>query len=311
MIYQARITLTVPGFREGKPYTLEGAHGKKFQTDQYAVVTQGRSEKLWPFAACSDSKFTEAELARYINLLRDQNLRVPTRKHVESKVEGIHKLINRRWSDEDISYKIRRQKEIETKYDPANAGNLAREKIMKRKQRAEEDDDDEEVARCNAELQALDVNSANGNTIRRTVITPLKAAATLEQERLAQRNALTRKTNTEEVRKALLEERRREIKAREKAIADAKAKKLAEQEANSLRVPGSDMADLFGDGSDISRAGTPLNGVKHTEKAKTSRAGTPLSQNGVKRRPLGTLRSNQKLDDDLISAMDLEVDVDI
>lgn len=300
------------GFREGKPYTLEGANGKKFLTDQYAVVAQGRSEKLWPFAACSDGKFTQEELARYINLLRDQSLRVPTRKHVENKVEHIHELINRRWSDDDISYKIRRQKDIEKKYDPANAANLAREKILKRKQRAEEEDDDEEVARCNAELQSLEARTANNNaTVRAAPPTPQKELAKTEQERLAQRNALTRRANAEEVRKALLEERRREIKAREKAIADAKAKALAEQQATGrLQVPGTDMSELFGDGSDISRSGTPLNGVKRSDKPKTSRASTPVSQNGIKR-PLGALRSNNRSDDEFINSMDLDIDVNI
>ena len=38
---------------------MEGANGKPFSTNQYALVTVGKSEKEWPFIACSNSKFTE------------------------------------------------------------------------------------------------------------------------------------------------------------------------------------------------------------------------------------------------------------
>ena len=231
--------------------------------DQYAVVAQGRSEKPWPFAACSDGKFTDQEMDRYTSLLREQHLRLPTAKALNTKVNDINNLLNRRWTDEDISAKINKQKGIEKKYDPANAANLAREKIMKRKARAEEDSDDEEIARCNAELQALESNSANGSAvIGRSPAKPVKAGTVTEQERLAQRNAITRKANAEEVRKALLAERKKELAARERAIAQAKAK--AEQDAKLLNVPDQDTADLFG--SDVSRAGTPVNGLKKAAK---------------------------------------------
>lgn len=47
------------GFTEGKPYAMEGVNGKPITTNQYAVVAVGKSEKEWPFLACSNSKFTE------------------------------------------------------------------------------------------------------------------------------------------------------------------------------------------------------------------------------------------------------------
>lgn len=265
---------------------------------------------MWPFAACSDSQITGAELDRYLRMLKDQRTRMPTRKLMDAKLNEIHSLLNRRWTDEDISKKINKQKAIEKKYDPANAANLAREKIQKRKQAAEEEDDYEEIARCNAELQALEANASNGSAIGRGSIPsrPVKKGLS-EQDRLAQRNAQTRKTNSEEVRKALLEERRREIAAREKAIAAFRAKE-AEEAKKKLQVPGAEMSELFGDGSDLSRAGTPLNGVKKLKSALGSRAGTPSSQNGVKR-PIGALRSGNKNEDNIIAALDLGIDIEI
>ena len=47
------------GFTEGKPYALEGINGKPFVTNQYALVAYGKSERPWPFLACSNSPFTE------------------------------------------------------------------------------------------------------------------------------------------------------------------------------------------------------------------------------------------------------------
>ncbi|QIW94702.1 hypothetical protein AMS68_000220 [Peltaster fructicola] len=292
----------IKGFKEGKPYQLENSNGKKFLTDQYAIVAQGKSEKTWPFAACSDSKATSSEVTRYLDMLKEQRVRLPTRKALNTKLDQIHALLNRKWTDEDISSKINKQKAIEKKYDPANAANLAREKILKRKQAAEEDEDFDEIATCNAELQALEANS-NGNALGRAPIAVKALKATTEQDRLAARNALTRKTNSEEVRKALLEERRREIAHREKVIAEAKAKAAAEAEAKSkLQVPD---ADLFG--SDVSRAGTPSSSVK---KLKTANGVRSSSQNGIKR-PIGALRTEHKNDDDVIAAMDLGIDIEI
>lgn len=38
---------------------MEAANGKPFSTNQYALVAVGKSQKEWPFLACSNSKFTE------------------------------------------------------------------------------------------------------------------------------------------------------------------------------------------------------------------------------------------------------------
>lgn len=38
---------------------MEGVNGKPFTTNQYAIVAMGKTQKEWPFLACSNSKFTE------------------------------------------------------------------------------------------------------------------------------------------------------------------------------------------------------------------------------------------------------------
>jgi len=121
----------------------------------------------------------------------------------------------------------------------------------------------------------------------------------MEHERLQKLNIETRRTNAEEVRKALVEERRKIQKAREKAIAEAKAKKAAADAASAVG------ADLFGDASDISRLGTPANG-----EPKISRTSTPA--NGKKSAgPIGAIKGRSKMDDDVIGSMDLGIDIEI
>lgn len=294
------------GFTEGKPYKLTSANGRQFTTDQYAVVAHGSSERPWPFLACSDSKFTDAEFDRFINTLEKDHMRAPSRKFINGKLDDIHALLNHTWTEADIQSKISKQNAMEKKYDPANAVNLQREKINKRRAIAQENDDAEEVAKCDAELAALENQQVNGGGLktqaRESPIKPKQKER--EQERLAKLNIETRRTNAEEVRKALVEERRKIQKAREKAIAEAKAKAAEAKKAEEAATK----SDLFGDTPDVSRLGTPANGTP-----KPSRTATPAN-GGVGKKPagpLGAVRGRSKMDDDVIGSMDLGIDIDI
>lgn len=320
-------------FVEGKPYQMEGANGKNFSIDTYALVAHGKAEKPWPFSACSDSRFTDQEYDRYVETLQKENVRVPKKGYLHNKLDDIHRLLNTQWDDNTLSLKFAKQKAMAIRCDPANAAKIKLEKIQKRKADAEEAGDDEEVARCEAELAALENSSANisGSTNGSNGVKPSAAGtasaakkapgagATMNQDRLAALNSKNRSQNAQEVRKALIEERRKLNAAREQAIADSKAKaeaeaakKRLEEEAKAkmLAVPKDEMADLFGEGgSDASRAATPVGGKSPVRR---SRAATPL--NGVKKEkgPAGQIGGKKKnMDDEVIGNMDLEIDVEI
>lgn len=291
------------GFTEGKPYQLTGANGKNFTTDQYCVVAHGHAEKPWPFLACSDSKFTPAEFERYLSTLKKDNMRVPSRKFITQKLDDINTLLNRQWTEDDIQNKINKQRAMAEKHSPANQAKLQLEKLNKRRTIAEEEGDDEEVARCDAEISALQNGQSNGNVSHdQHKASPAKASGKTEkqreQDRLAALNNQTRRTNAEEVRKALVEEKRRLAKSREKAIADAKAKAAA-----GLKVPSNDLKDLFGEGSDASRAATPANGTPKV----ISRASTPALKE-KKKGPLGSVRGVSKMEDEVLGGLDLGMD---
>jgi RNA polymerase-associated protein RTF1 len=293
-------TNTRTGFTEGKPYKLTTSNGRQFTTDQYALVAHGTAERPWPFLACSDGKFTDAEFDRYLSALDKDNLRAPSRKFINGKLDDIHALLNHNWTDDDIQSKISKQRAMEKKYDPANAANLQREKINKRRAIAQDEDDAEEVAKCDAELAALENQKLNGGSRSQPRDSPAKPKGKqMEHERLQKLNIETRRTNAEEVRKALVEERKKITKAREKAIAEAKAKAEAAAKAAAS-------GDLFGEASDISRVGTPANGAP-----KISRTGTPANGNAGKKGPIGAIKGRSKMDDDVIGSMDLGIDIEI
>ncbi|KAK1818435.1 RNA polymerase-associated protein rtf1 [Friedmanniomyces endolithicus] len=322
----------IKGFKEGRPYELESSNGKKFSTDVYAVVAHGAAEKPWPFSACSDGKLTDQEYDRHVATLKKENIRPPSRKYLTARVDAINSLLNMEWTDEKISKKLANQRAMERKLSPVNAAKLKLEKIQKRKQTAEESGDADELMRCDAELAALENNAltainghGHGNGVKAS---PTKKAGgpNVQQEALAQLNLKNRGKNVQDVRKALLEEKRKLQIAREQAAVDAKIKAEAdakkalaeqEQQARLLAVPfgRSEMADLFGD-SDASRAGTPVPGGTNANTPRRSRAGTPL--NGVKKEKGGLVAAaavgaikKRSMDDEVIGSLDMGIDVEI
>lgn len=204
---------------------------------------------------------------------------------------------------------------MQKRLDPANAANIKRQAISKRKQEAEENEDFEEAARCDAELAALE-NNASTNSPLKPKTSPIKAVHT-SQENLAAINQKNRSKNADDVRRALLEERKKFHRGRERALAEAKAAKAeaerleAEKKRaeNLLGVPGADLSELFG--SDISRGGTPVSGI--STPMRRSRAGTPL--NGIKKEKSGLSmvvgkKKKQQAEDEL-SGLGLDIDVEI
>lgn len=290
---QNRRVLTLLAFNVGKPYPMEGPNGKAFYTDQYVLVAHGKAEKEWPLNSCSDQKITDAEFDRYKRALATDSLRVPARKVLLSKLNDIHALLEHQWTEDDIQKKINRTRAMHDKF--ATHG---RDKILSRRNEAATRGDDAAVAKLDAELAAMD-----GNGHARPLPNGAKSGAPnkaiQQQERLAALNKANRKANTENIRKAQVAEKRVQQQARDEAIAKARLRDAEIAKNKLLAVPGKD-DDLFG--SDVSRAGTPVNGKG------TPRSGTPIG-GGVKK-TLGGFKK-KAMEEDAIAAMDLGIDIDI
>lgn len=260
------------------------------------MVAHGKKEREYPFAACSDSRFTGSEFEEFKETVKEDGVRFPTRRQTDDKLAGLKAMVQHRWTDADIESKMDRVKLMRNTYM-----DFHRERINRRREEAIKRGDDATVANCNRDLASLESSGAVGKA---TIATPIKKDN--QQARLAELNKANRKTNSEEVRKALVAENVAKQKARQAALKKHKEeeeRKALAASQNGLKVPGAD-DDLFGSASDISRAGTPANGTP-----RRSRAGTPL--NGTKEKKAFGQFTRKKMDDEVIAGLDLGIDIDI
>ncbi|KAL8946309.1 MAG: hypothetical protein Q9222_007275 [Ikaeria aurantiellina] len=309
----------IAGFDSGRPYAMEGTNHKNFVTTQYAKVSIGKSERTVPFIACSTAKFTEIDFNDYKNKMLSDDLPLPTKPALISKIEDINELINHQFTNEEIQQKLERSGVLQQRF-----ATIERATIIDRRRKAEARGDEAAVAKCNESLAELDgPKLAFGTSLYHT---PAKAtnSGPSQQERLAELNRANRKANTEEVRKAQRAEKRAEALARRavergEAVANPFARVKTRPRTNydaggeHLAPPkagGKQFDDLFEDASkNNSRTGTP------------ARAGTPL-QNGTGKKSSTPQPPPEKvnglpkvgkrnMDDDVIGAMDLGIEIDI
>lgn len=274
-------------------------------------VATGRTEKEFLLSACSEGRITESEFADFQSTLADEGLRFPTRRLTSAKLADIHALLNHQWSEADIQGKMEKMQASRKAYIEFH-----RSRITRRRDDALARGDDVTAARCNKDLADLNLGNVVGGA---SAASKNRVAIKKEdqQSRLAALNKSNRKTNSEEIRKALVAETVARQKARAAAIARAKEEEERERSQNGngaaeatgggLQVPSMG-DDLFGDGSDISRAASPANGTPATGR---SRASTPLPGGGLKEKKSFGQFSKKKMDDEVIAAMDLEIDIDV
>jgi len=276
-----------------------------------------------PLSACSDSKFTDFEFSEYRKQLLQDNLRLPSRRQLNDKTKDITALIEHQFTDYDIQSKLDKADDMRKAYF-----NLMRERLERRRNEAQSRGDEATVARCNRELGEFDSSTTSGK-----LHAPIGSSQNLsslqnnsglgstpkketQQSKLAALNKANRKTNTEEIRKALVAEKLAIQKSRA-AFAAAKAAKIKEEEElvkasqeSNLKKEGQD-DDLFGD-----------DGVDAELGAEVKREITPLSQNikveddknGVhvlkEKKSFGQFLK-RKTDDEVIGSLDLDIDIDI
>lgn len=249
----------IKGLKEGKPYRMEGQNGKPFMTDMNLLCVIGREEKAFPFSYCSDSPFMDSEYEYWLKRMEAAAVRVPTKRSLEEKRQDYLKLRDRSWTNLEIDEKIKRQNKL------AHLLQKTEPKVS---------------------LQPVETQG----------------------DKLAQLNELNRKRNREEVRAAQLAVEKKRIEEQKAAIKrfkeaealkKAAAEKAATEAQEGLTVPKKDHDDLFSDISDISRTGTPVQGV--VKKPKPVRE----TKNGI---PTFT---RPKTDDEIISSLDLGIDLEV
>ena len=156
----------------------------------------------------------------------------------------------------------------------------------------------------------LNLQNKYANLNKPATATPVQQAPSKipQSDRLAALNKINRQRSSQEIRAAMLAERRQLLESRKaaalKAEAEEKAAKEKEQAA-LLTVPGEE--DLFGGGSDFSRPNTP--GMNGKEGKKIQRTKSPLG-NKDEKKGIPTFKK-RNMDDDVIGSMDLGIEIDI
>lgn len=268
-------------------------------TDQYAIVTQGKQEKEWPFSACSDSKFTDREYDRYKTQLAQDSIRPPLLSFLQAKCTGIHDLLNRNWTDEDINERLRRANAVQSSLSE-------RDRLQRERRAAEAKYDEAAIAKIDAQLASLEQRLP-------ALPKPAPKKDMTQQEKLAARNIANRKANIDNIRKAQIADRLKEKKLAE-AMARGEAhvantharvktipKTIYKAEEMTSKAEAEDLDALFGS-EPTTREGTP---VLATTSKKSEASKLPKSGLGV-----GSF-SRKKKDEDLMAAMDLGIEIDI
>ncbi|KKK18182.1 RNA polymerase II transcription elongation factor Rtf1p [Aspergillus rambellii] len=284
-------------FAVGKPYALEGANGRSFVTNQYAVLAHGKSEREFPFIACSDSPFTEAEFNRYRQTMAVDDCKMATKSQVARKVKDINRLLNHKFTTEELNEKLRKQGSLDTK-----AVFFKRVELEKQLKYAREIGDDAEVERLQGEL----ATQATQKLAFGTSTSKPRAEKVSEHERLAQLNLRNQKLNTENVRRAQLEER----KASRKAAAAVARGEATMNPFMRVRTQARTHYDVNGKDDTASRDATSVSATPSNANTP-DRTNTPSnSQKKQLKGGITTIR-HRNLDDENIAALDLDIDIEI
>ncbi|KAJ5572578.1 hypothetical protein N7450_009562 [Penicillium hetheringtonii] len=291
----------ITGFTTGKPYAMEASNGRPFVVDQYAKLAHGKAIREFPFIACSDSPFTEAEYARYRKTMAVEDCKMATQSKLAAKVTDINKLINHQFTKEELSEKLRKQGALDEKK------NVLRENDIQRDlQFARANGNDEEVERLQKELD--DIRNPNLSWGTSLVTKPAADQQLSEAERVHQINLRNQKLNHENVRRAQLEER----KAARKAAAAVARGEAAVDPFMRVRTVAKTHHDVNTKPGDAPKPAdsTPTDTLKDSPKpaANISDAAkaslTPKKKNGF----MISYRNN---DDENIAALDMDIDIEI
>ncbi|KAK4643078.1 RNA polymerase-associated protein rtf1 [Podospora bellae-mahoneyi] len=277
----------IKGFNTGRPYAMPDSSGHQMVVDLYVKVAHGDAVREWPFISCSDRNFTESEWNRYKQVCLQAGISVPTKTQLVNKISDINGLVRHKWTEQEIAEKLKRQNSLMQKFSSTERDNLTRQ-LEAARARGDEDAVDS--------LQKKLEDLSTPKLAFRTSLTSAdkkrpEGKGLTQQEKLALLNAENRRRNAEEVRKAQIKERSRTIIPKKNVAAEDKTS----QEGDSQKESGSNTPAANGN----SNGGLLPHIAKLQEQQRaTAKNGLPLVH-----APL--------MDDDIIGALDLGIDIEI
>ncbi|KAL6700637.1 hypothetical protein J3F84DRAFT_358830 [Trichoderma pleuroticola] len=305
-IEQYRMAL-IKGFTTGRPYALNGPQGS-FVTDQYVKATHGKAVKEFPFIAASGGQFTEGELNRYKVTCHNDGVTLPTKDYLVDKIDDINALINHKWTNEEIKARLAKRNELRKRFDPQE-----RQRLANLAEEAAQRGDDQKAEELQEELEKLGRERLAFKTSLGPSKNPEATKASSEQDRLAERNRENRRLNQEAVRKAQLKEK---AKAREIEMALKRGEVISEDYSRRLRTKAKfvhDVNEKVGEKPEAPKdgAGAATNGTKGPSSSQMLPHLAKLQEKHYSEtKGLPTIHK-PIMDDDVIGALDLEIDVEI
>lgn len=218
-------------------------------------------------------------------------------------MDDINGLIGRKWTDLEISEKVKRQQALMDRFSGVERARIERDLAQAR-------------ARGNDELaeelqEKLDKMPAPRLAFQTTLKknSPAKPANPSQQDRLAEKNALNRQLNAKQVREAQLAERRR-VREIEEAVARSEDGDADRDSSRRVKARTKLAEDS---GVNTPPNGTPKLGAQktkddvlpHIAKLKEAQMAEATAKGGV------PMIHKTLYDDDIIGALDLELDVEI
>lgn len=238
---------------------------------------------------------------------------LPLHSVLDAKVDEIKALINHRWTDEEISTRVKRSGALQ-----ARIASLDRVSINNRRRAAEERGDETAIALCDRELAELNGPKLKyGTTLEEPKAHISGPVEKTQQEKLAELNRANRKKNAEDVRKAQLAEKKaarlaREAVSRGEAVQDpfARVKTLSKTHYDVNETLAPHRAKQQANSRGNSRSGTPAGLLTPKMEAKEKPARSPERKAVSTSSGLPVLTS-RNMDDEIIGSMDMGIDIEI
>lgn len=239
-----------------------------------------------------------------------EDCKMPAKSTLATKVADINRLINHKFTTEELNEKLRKQGAYDVK-----GMTFRRIELEKQLKSAVASGDEAEIAKIEAEIREL----TGPKLAFGTALSKPHAEKQNEQQRLLELNLRNQKLNAENIRRAQIEEKKASRKyaaavARGEAVADpfarvkTRAKTHYDVSGNNRLGPKKD--DLF-DGSDRSHTGTPAAGSDASKVNTPKRSDTPSgSQKKPAKGGIAVIR-HRNMDDENIAALDLDIDIEI
>lgn len=225
-----------------------------------------------------------------------------TQSKLASKVADINRLINHVFTREEMTRKLRRQGVLDEDTNIIRRADLEREIKL-----AKSTGDDEKAEKLQKELDdMLNPKLSWGTSLIKSQTGNEKKLS--EAERVHQINLRNQKLNYENVRRAQLEER----KAARKSAAAVARGEAAPDPFMRVRTVAKTHHDVSEKPKDAPASeATPTDTPK--EASKASKPVRPVASSGTtsKKPKNGFMITYQKTDDEVIAALDLDIDIEI